>query len=140
LRNLFKQYRQYGYWKVKVIQKHRLPASIRHLVPGGFVLFVAGGLATYTLAWVLILLGHLTSGVAAACGLILLSVLFLYAVSTISASFFAASQFGWDLLPILPLVFAVYHFGYGVGFWEGVWDFVFLRRAGRAGRSELTRR
>lgn len=36
---LFWQYRQYGYWKVRVIQKHRTPASLRQLVPGGFVFF-----------------------------------------------------------------------------------------------------
>src|SRR5215468_7328772 len=35
---LFRQYTQYGYWKVRVIQKHKLPASVRHLVPGSFVL------------------------------------------------------------------------------------------------------
>jgi len=34
---LFRQYTQYGYWKVRVIQKHKLPASWRHLVPGAFV-------------------------------------------------------------------------------------------------------
>src|SRR5712671_5833877 len=33
---LFRQYRQYGYWKVRVIQKHRMPASWRHLVPASF--------------------------------------------------------------------------------------------------------
>ncbi len=33
LRALLTQYRQYGYWKVRVIQKHKLPASWRHLVP-----------------------------------------------------------------------------------------------------------
>src|ERR1700693_2152273 len=38
LRALFRQYFQYGYWKVAVIRKHRLPASWRHLVPGVFVL------------------------------------------------------------------------------------------------------
>src|SRR5207302_11486915 len=27
---LFRQYLQYGYWKVRVIQKHRRPASPRH--------------------------------------------------------------------------------------------------------------
>ena len=27
---------QYGYWKVRVIQKHKIPASVRHLVPGWF--------------------------------------------------------------------------------------------------------
>jgi GT2 family glycosyltransferase len=35
---LFLQYFQYGYWKVRVIQKHKRPASARHLVPGLFVL------------------------------------------------------------------------------------------------------
>src|SRR5262249_37522272 len=37
LRTLFLQYMQYGYWKVRVIQKHKIPASTRHLMPGGFV-------------------------------------------------------------------------------------------------------
>ena len=40
LGDLFRQQMQYGYWKVRVIQKHRLPASIRHLVPGLFVVSV----------------------------------------------------------------------------------------------------
>jgi glycosyltransferase involved in cell wall biosynthesis len=40
LRCLFRQYMQYGYWKVRVIQKHRRPAAVRHLVPGSFVLAV----------------------------------------------------------------------------------------------------
>ena len=40
LKALFTQYMQYGYWKVRVIQKHRIPASWRHLVPGVFVLGV----------------------------------------------------------------------------------------------------
>jgi glycosyltransferase involved in cell wall biosynthesis len=35
---LFRQYFQYGFWKVAVIRKHRVPASWRHLVPGAFVL------------------------------------------------------------------------------------------------------
>ena len=34
---LFRQYLQYGYWKVRVMQKHRMPASVRHLIPGFFV-------------------------------------------------------------------------------------------------------
>ena len=37
LRNLLKQYMQYGYWKVRVIQKHRMPASLRHVIPAGYV-------------------------------------------------------------------------------------------------------
>ncbi|MEP7353431.1 MAG: glycosyltransferase family 2 protein, partial [Acidobacteriota bacterium] len=34
---LFRQYFQYGFWKVAVVRKHRLPASWRHLIPAGFV-------------------------------------------------------------------------------------------------------
>lgn len=41
LGTLFKQYLQYGYWKVRVIQKHKTTASWRHLVPGSFVFTLA---------------------------------------------------------------------------------------------------
>ena len=36
--SLFRQYFQYGFWKVRVIRKHKIPASWRHTVPGAFVL------------------------------------------------------------------------------------------------------
>jgi GT2 family glycosyltransferase len=44
---LFWQYCQYGYWRVAVLRKHKLPASVRHIVPLLFflvmtVLFAAG--------------------------------------------------------------------------------------------------
>ena len=35
---LFKQFMQYGYWKVVVIKKHPQQASLRHFLPAGFVL------------------------------------------------------------------------------------------------------
>lgn len=38
LKDLFKQYSQYGFWKVIVIRKHPGQASIRHLAPGVFLL------------------------------------------------------------------------------------------------------
>lgn len=37
---LFKQYFEYGLWKVAVIKKHRRPARISHLIPLLFVLFI----------------------------------------------------------------------------------------------------
>ena len=37
LRALFRQYMQYGYWKVYILRKHGRPAALRHLVPGAFV-------------------------------------------------------------------------------------------------------
>ena len=36
--NLFKQFMQYGYWKVTVIKKHPRQASLRHLLPAVLVL------------------------------------------------------------------------------------------------------
>jgi len=46
---LFKQFMQYGYWKVAVIEKHAKQASFRHLLPALFVtgLLVLGGLAPF---------------------------------------------------------------------------------------------
>src|SRR5262249_41370233 len=43
LAGLFRQYFQYGYWKVRVIQKHGRSASLRHIVPVFFVLGLATG-------------------------------------------------------------------------------------------------
>ena len=42
LEKLFKQYYQYGYWKIRVFQKHPSMLRIRHFVPAVFVL--TGGL------------------------------------------------------------------------------------------------
>jgi len=116
LRGLFRQYFQYGFWKVPVIRKHRLPASARHLVPGGFVvgncLLAVGVVAALALGWrqpVIWLLGIWAPMVAA------------YAAASLAASFQAAKRYGWDLLPLLPAVFAVYHASYGLGFLAGMW-------------------
>ena len=126
LGSLFRQYLQYGYWKVRVIQKHRLPASIRHLVPGGFVLFLLLSAAPAPfLPWAR--WGFLT-------------LLGTYLLALLVASFLTAMHSGqWRLLPVLPVVFPCYHFGYGIGFLRGVVDFVVLRRRGSASYNRLTR-
>lgn len=123
---LFKQYMQYGYWKVRVIQKHRIPASIRHLVPGGFVgmLLVLSALSlafTWARLWFFGLLG-------------------LYICANLAASFITCRQpANWKYLPVMPPVFAAYHFGYGFGFLRGVIDFVLLKRGGQAAYGKITR-
>jgi succinoglycan biosynthesis protein ExoA len=125
LQAVFKQYAQYGYWKVRVIQKHRLPASWRHLVPGAFVLALGtlGALAifSYLAFW------------------IWLAVLAAYSLLSLAASFSSASRGGWKLLPVLPAVVGCYHFGYGYGFLRGLLDFT-LRGGGDISRFDrLTR-
>jgi succinoglycan biosynthesis protein ExoA len=125
LADLFRQYRQYGYWKVRVIQKHRLPASIRHLVPAGFVLSLAM-LPLTSLWWVPAIWGFMAlSGIYLACNL--------------GASIVTAGKKGWRIVPILPLVFATYHVSYGLGFLQGIWDFLIIRRGPHRSLVTLTR-
>jgi succinoglycan biosynthesis protein ExoA len=122
---LFRQYQQYGYWKVRVIQKHRLPASLRHLVPGAFVLaLVALPLLGFVVSWVL---------------WVWVAMLAAYGLAVLAASAVTAARHGWDLLGVLPAVFTCYHIGYGLGFLRGVIDFVVLRRGAGRRYTELTR-
>jgi hypothetical protein len=126
LRALFKQYMQYGYWKVRVIQKHRLPASIRHLVPGGFIasLLIFGVLGLY-FPW-----GRL----------LVAGMLCIYFCVNLCVSLFTCGRpINWKYLPIMPLVFSAYHFGYGWGFLRGVIDFLLLRKSANAGLITLSR-
>ena len=125
LRALFRQYSQYGYWRVRVIQKYRKPTSARHLVPGCFVLFL-----------LVLPLAAVWWPPAAWSWLGLVG---LYTGSAVVASLLAAARQGWTLLPLLPLVFACYHFAYGYGFLRGLWDFVVLRHGPRRTYTELTR-
>ncbi len=122
---LFRQYFQYGYWKVKVIRKHRLPASFRHLVPA---LFVAG-LAVFAAAAPFVEWIRWAGAATLGC----------YAVGLAAASVMAAARKGWLLLPVLPPVFAAFHIGYGFGFLLGMLDFIVIKRAPRARSTALTR-
>jgi glycosyltransferase involved in cell wall biosynthesis len=129
---LFRQYMQYGYWKVRVIQKHKLPASLRHLVPGAFVF------ALFLLS-LIFCVRFLTLATHYPFLRLLLWLVAIYGLCICAASIQVAWQAGWKLLAVLPVTFVCYHFGYGLGFWRGVVDFVLLRRGVSASFSELTR-
>lgn len=115
LRLLFRQYYQYGFWKIPVIRKHRQPASIRHLVPGAFVLSC---IAIPILGLLLSLTGHPLVGTI--CFLTCLIVLGLYSAIVVRESLRIASRHGSDLMLRLPAVFVTYHFAYGLGFLIGL--------------------
>lgn len=115
LSRLFRQYFQYGYWKVAVIRKHRLPASWRHLVPAFFVLGVAGLLANLGLAAILN-----SPAWFAASSIGCMSIVLLYGLLNVAASCLIAAKAGWSILPFLPLVFLTYHVSYGLGFLCGL--------------------
>ncbi len=123
---LFKQYVQYGYWKVRVIQKHKIPASIRHVVPGTFVglLAILAALSPFSQLSLKILIGFL------AC----------YMAANSAASFLACKEPSkWKYIPVMPIIFTAYHFGYGYGFLRGILDFVILKKQAGKTFTKLTR-
>ncbi len=122
---LFRQYMQYGYWKVLVIRKHQAPASLRHIVPGAWVASLCL-LAVLGIFW--------TPGFWAVAGLAL-----LYGVGALWLSLLIAAQTKWTLLPALPGVVWCFHFGYGYGFLRGIFDFVVLHNAPQTQFVQLTR-
>jgi hypothetical protein len=142
---------QYGYWKVRVIQKHKLPASWRHLVPGAFVFalmllfllsafcFLLSAFSAPTSDIRPLIPGSLSSVICRLSSVILGFALGAYLLAVLAASLLTAAKAGWRLLPALPLVFPCYHFGYGWGFLRGVWDFVIRKKGPRKTFGTLTR-
>lgn len=119
LRALFAQQRQYGYWRPFVMKKHGQPGSLRQLVP---MVFVAACMAS----------GVATRWFAAP----FVSLSLAYGLYLTVASCKAAKNA--QNLMRLPAVIVAYHFGYGIGTWQGCWDLVLGRRAGQA-QTRLTR-
>lgn len=115
LKNLFKQYMQYGYWKVRVIQKHKIPASIRHIIPGAFTgtLFA---LAVSSFLSKVIFKTFIGSVV-------------LYAgFNMLAASLTCMRLSNIRFFPVMPIILGAFHFGYGLGFIQGIFDFIILRK------------
>ncbi|MEO2047138.1 MAG: glycosyltransferase family 2 protein [Pirellulales bacterium] len=125
LKSLFRQYLQYGYWKVRVIQKHRRPASVRQLIP---VIFVLG-----------VLLGWIVGQVHPTLKVTYWATLATYGITSLAFSIRTLTFAQWRLLPIMPVVFFVYHLSYGLGFTWGILDFLLLHRSGRSMMSGLSR-
>lgn len=142
LGGLFRQYQQYGYWKVRVMQKHGRTPALRHLVPAAFVLGIAvpALVATLTGLASVVLRSAAPRLVATIAVILLMAGVLSYAVMLLFASITTARRYGWDLLPILPVTFACYHVSYGIGFLQGLLDFGLRRRKPAPERmSQLTR-
>lgn len=105
-RTLWRQYFDYGYWKVRVMQKHPRQMRLRQFVPAAFVaaLLALALLAPFTpvASW----------GLAAVAG--------SYAAANLLASAATARRVGWRWLPALGLAFAILHLSYGAGFLAGL--------------------
>lgn len=108
-RTLWRQYFQYGFWKVRVLQKHPLQMRPRQFVPPIFVgILMAGGLGAF--------FSPLSRALFAL-------VLGSYLLANLAASAWTASQRGWRHLALLPLAYTILHFSYGLGFLVGLVKF-----------------
>jgi succinoglycan biosynthesis protein ExoA len=108
LKGLWRQYFQYGLYKVRVLQKHPRQMSPRQFVPPAFVLallvsaFLAGFASLRPLSPVIPI---------------------LYLTINLLASLYTAYNRGWKYLPLLPITFAILHLSYGLGFLTGLLKF-----------------
>ncbi len=114
LSRLWAQYFQYGYWKVRVILKHRLPASWRHVMP------------------IVLVSGLIVSAVFALFNLVgLYLLIFIAGFYSALMAFFSARisiRKGWKYFFVLPLAFSTIHFSYGLGFLKGIFDFIIFKK------------
>jgi succinoglycan biosynthesis protein ExoA len=105
LPQLWRQYYQYGLYKVLVFRKRDGFGSIRQLVPSAFLLAICASILCALIfkqpLWLLPVLGP-------------------YAAVCIATSLWSAKK-NWKTVFFLPAVFFVLHAAYGAGFIAGIW-------------------
>jgi cellulose synthase/poly-beta-1,6-N-acetylglucosamine synthase-like glycosyltransferase len=114
-KDLFKQYYQYGYWKVFVNRKHKTITTFRQVIPVLFVLFVVIGL--------------IGSIFLKFFSLFYFGIIILY----LCTGLFISSKKTWKLSSIIQIMisFIILHSSYGIGYLNGILDFlVFDKKPG----------
>lgn len=112
-KKLWRQYYQYGFWKVRVIQKHNKPASVRHLIPLMFVIFLLfGGIASIFSRFLM-------------SGYILTILIYLILDATFSIKISKKKSF--KHFTYLFITFPILHISYGVGFILGLFNFYIFK-------------
>lgn len=112
-KKLFRQYFQYGYWKVFVAKKHKAITTIRQLIPLFFVLYLFSLLVSLSIS---ILAFKVLSvfGILYVC----LALFFAFKKSTSITSAFK-----------IAFTFFILHLSYGSGYLKGVIDFFILDKS-----------
>jgi glycosyltransferase involved in cell wall biosynthesis len=104
---LFKQYFQYGFYKIRVMQKRRGIASWRHVVPGLFVLTLLFGLSIFLFT------GNIIP---------ILSLCLPYLSFSLIVTILELIKTPSNLISVmmLPVAFFILHISYGLGFLLGL--------------------
>lgn len=106
LRALARQYYRYGRSKMRTLRLHPESLKPRQLAAPLLIAAIVIGVLLMILIPALTLLWLLPIGA--------------YVAANLLASALTARRFGWDLLPLLPVVFATIHLAWGAGFWVGL--------------------
>jgi cellulose synthase/poly-beta-1,6-N-acetylglucosamine synthase-like glycosyltransferase len=121
---LYRQYFQYGYWKVFVNKKHRAITSLRQLAPPLWMLFVS--------------LGWLGLFIHPALGWCYAAMIVLY-LGLAKWTAFRSAGFNLSLMLKLMACYGILHASYGWGYLKGIVDFYILGRTPTKGSQQLTR-
>jgi succinoglycan biosynthesis protein ExoA len=108
-KQLWRQFYQYGFYKVRVLQKHPGQMKLRQFAPPALVLSLV----------VSLLFGLFFPNFRS----IFSALTAIYLLFLLTASIISATHKNWRYLPLLPLCFATLHWGYGFGFLTGLLKF-----------------
>ena len=112
LKKLFKQFSQYGYFKVFVNKKHKTLTTLRQIVPLAFLMFLILGLV----------LSLITTKFKFLYGL---GIFIYFALGMLSALSYSKNPY--EMLAIQLSAF-IMHVGYGFGYLTGIFDFLIFNR------------
>ena len=113
LGKLWRQYFQYGFWRIRTLQKHKRPAAFRQLAP----LLLVLSLILLGLAGLLWRPARIALAVEAG----------LYVLTLAGGAVDVGRRSGWKFVTTSPLIFGILHFAYGLGSMWGGLRFCVLR-------------
>ncbi|MBI3510843.1 MAG: glycosyltransferase family 2 protein [Bacteroidetes bacterium] len=120
---LFRQYFQYGYWKVYVNKKHRALTTPRQLAPPAFVFFLFAG--------------AIVSCFIFKVRLVYFAVIAIYLLTSLAAAIPVSEKFSRYFRIVFS--FWILHLAYGSGYLEGAFHFFLMGKKPSAGRTGSSR-
>jgi len=122
-KGLYKQFFQYGYWKVFVNKKHNALTTTRQMIPPIFVLFLILFPFTFIINEYLALISS------------------LFLLIYLLMGFYFAIKNGKGINEKLGIfkTFPILHLGYGLGYLKGIIHFILLRKGPSNRETQLTR-
>jgi len=123
LNNLWRQFFQYGYWKVYVNVKHSTVTTIRQLLPPFFVLYLMLFMFTLIAGKLIFLISSIP--------------FLLYIFGSLFFSFKLANSIRKVFLTFI--IFKILHISYGFGYLKGIIEFVILNKKPSDNQKRLSR-